>query len=154
MTVNADIITGKNIPCSEYSGGNIKDDIVSYTITIDVSNGKYIMVKDNDNCKENHIVFDTSVGGYFLNMDKLVSLNTNGQIELHMKKILIDNGKYELIQVLIELVKTILMEQHVGNLGIPTKLTADSIEKYQKILEKLQTFATKKSSINDTACGE
>ena len=149
-----DIITGEKIPCGNYSGSDIKDDIASYTITIDVSRGQYTMVKDNDNCNENHILFDTISGSYFLNMSRLLSFNTNGQIELHMKKILIDNGKYELIHVLIELVKTILLEQHVGNLGLPTKLTSDSVEKYQKILEKLQTFATKKSNIKDTTCNE
>lgn len=91
-----------------------------YDITLDGENGKFTLA-DN---KNNSISIDS----------------TKGHMNFDFKTIAMNNGTDELIAVLLELMESMLTEQHIGNLGAPTSLFPETQQKYQKIKEKLTKF--------------
>lgn len=69
-----------------------------------------------------------------------VKAKTPKNIEVELDKISVKNNTAELIDLLTQLVQANIEEQHLGNMGAPTALMATSVQKYQEILQKLQTF--------------
>lgn len=99
-----------------------------YDFELNTKDGEF-NIKDS---KNNSFVLDSSKGTY--------NVAIKDKLTLQFKTISITNGNDELISLLIDLVSSIINEQHIGNLGSPTKLSPTSISKYKKIMEKLKKF--------------
>lgn len=123
----------------------------TYDIEVDAANG-VLTIKDD---LENSIELKSQDGKltvnlkeeYVLNTKKTTSNITDGvtfttekDVELTLDKISIKNENGELIDLLVQLINAMMEEQHLGNMGAPTSLMAASVQKYQEILQKLETF--------------
>ena len=135
----------------------------SYTVTVDTIN-KLVRLRTNDNDSEKakyDITLDTKEGIFSISdghdnsavlhtPDKKLSYIIKDLIEtenkrtmLNTKKFGVSNGSDELIALLSELIAAIIAEQHIGNLGINTVLTAASISKFEDIKSRLEEFIDK-----------
>lgn len=123
----------------------------TFDMKIDTKNGN---IKFSDG-KGNNIVWDSTKDQYImtlhndytLNTDKTIHTNTENETKnikqnliINLDHIAIQNSTTELITLLMEYIQTHIEEQHVGNLGIPTKLTAEFQAKYKDILNRLSTL--------------
>lgn len=77
---------------------------------------------------------------YNLKADDGITMKTNKNMEVELDKVKFKNNTAELIDLLCQLIQANIAEQHLGNMGAPTALMATSVQKYQEILQKLQTF--------------
>ena len=105
--------------------------------------------------KDNNIKWDSTKDQYTMSMNNDYTLNTGKTIHtntvnetknvkenliIDLNHIAIKNSTTELISLLMEYIQTHIEEQHVGNLGIPTRLTSSYQSKYQDILNRLSTL--------------
>ena len=105
--------------------------------------------------KGNNIKWDSTKDQYTMSMNNDYTLNTGKTIHtntvnetknikenlvIDLNHIAIKNSTTELISLLMEYIQTHIEEQHVGNLGIPTRLTSSYQSKYRDILNRLSTL--------------
>lgn len=103
-------------------------ELTSYNIGLDTMNGTYQILDGRDN----HIKL--------LSGDDRLDVNVNNAVSMALTKLSITNGSDEIVSLLIELIEAIIAEQHIGNLGIDTKLNPQSIQKYEDIKSRLEAF--------------
>jgi len=116
---------------------NNKDDSDVFTLKIDGKNEEAFMHWGVDN-ENNFFILNNKEKVAALKFGDHMLLKTNKNYVVQADKIRIECGNDELIKWLIDLLKAILQETHIGNLGAPTPLTSSSEAKYQELLQRLQ----------------
>ena len=100
----------------------------TYDIDIDTKEGK-LTIRDG---KGNFIELDSADDKLHSNINRLTSFVT--------PKFEVINSTTELVKTLSDLVEACITEQHIGNLGIPTKLTSGSVSKFKDIKKRIDSF--------------
>jgi len=123
----------------------------TYDLVMNLKEG-YIELVDG---KGNSIKLDSSIDklniytntDYELTTGETIVTNTKNETKniienliINLDRLAIQNSTFELIDLLIRLIETIIAHQHVGNLGIPTWVTAEYRAKFQSIIDELQTM--------------
>ena len=118
----------------------VKDDLEN-SIEIKSQDGIMTIALNKDyilGVKENITL--TADKTYSLTAKEGITIKTDKNVEVDLDKIRVTNSTAELIDLLCQLIQANISEQHLGNMGAPTALMASSVQKYQEILQKLQTF--------------
>lgn len=129
--------------------GNIDDNNglldKGYYVRVDTYD-KLVKLHTSTNDGENagyDVDFNTSEGKFKLSDTKSNSIeldSAKGHMDFNFKTIALNNGTDELIAVLLELMESMLTEQHIGNLGAPTSLFPATLQKYKAIKDKITKF--------------
>jgi hypothetical protein len=129
-----------------------KSDGESFGYDIDINTAKSIITIEDTG--GNSIVLDSGKAELNIITNKKINIKTEtilveakditnkiaNKLDIQLKHLSISNGSNELISVLSELVDKMMQEKHIGNLGIPTTLSPDSMSAYAGIKAKLDSF--------------
>lgn len=121
-----------------------QDESCGYDFTIDTSSGIFLI----EDTIGNSIELDSTGGILSITLDKDLKLelgnnleaNVKKKVDIQLDKLSIKNNTAELIETLSDLIQAIIDEQHIGNLGVPTKLQPDSAAKFVQLKAKIDSF--------------